>query len=110
MRSDCVPLPRPPSPPLYPLPRLPLAPQRPTAETDRNSPLRLPASEEFLTCFFPFVLLCFSFRTPTRSMVSPGKSSVRSAASFMFRRELDINGAEHCKNEGLKQAHQQLEE
>ena len=43
-------------------------------------------------------------------MVSTGKFSVRPVASFMSRRELDIDGAEHGKNKGLEQTHQQLQE
>src|SRR6202035_5137644 len=96
--------------PRYRLRHLPQGPQRPMAEMDRNSRLQLPALEEFLTCLFPFVWLSFSFRPPTRSMVSTGKSSVRSLAFPMFCRELDINSAEHCENERLEQAYQKLKE
>src|ERR1051325_9421013 len=75
----------------------------------RNSRLQPPALEECLTCLFPFVWFCFSFRPPTRSMVSAGKFLVRCLAS-MISREFDIDGTEHRENEGLQQTDQQLEE
>src|ERR1700728_554905 len=109
MRSGCVPLPQQPCPRQFRLQLLPQGQRTPMAEMDQNFRLRLLILEEYLTCSFPFVFLFFSFRPPTRSMVSAGKSSMRSLAPFIGR-ELDINSAQHRENESLQEAYQQLEE
>src|SRR5215471_21845798 len=66
---------------------------------------------------FPFVLLFLLLlsgsRRPRGSMVTAEKSLMRGLSFFSpmpAGRELDINRAKNCENEGLEQANQQLEE
>src|ERR1700722_12035605 len=86
---------------------------RPANANGRNGP-KFPASAAIIgrvsNMLFTFRFLFFSFRLPTRSMVSAGKFLMRSLAPFVFRRELDINGAEHREDERLEKTYQQLEE